>query len=177
MKKVCVINLIGLSFVIVVVAITMKLLNGEGDCCMPSPPTTQAAVSRSMESNYVQTVSRSGGSTASLMVVVLVFGVLDFGVFLWAKSSIDGICNNRKLSHQVKLEKIKNEEVLLDIPLYLGLGGTVLGFLMIAKGIPVSRELAYVSTVLGIIATAIMRVWLLRLRRSKLLEDLIKDQK
>lgn len=119
-------------------------------------------------------IPKSNESWLGLSIATIIFGILDLSFIIYAKKKLNSICTNQNLSTRVKLKFIENEEVLFDLPLYLGLGGTVIGFLMIANGFSCSRDVAYVSTVLGIISSALMRVCLLRPCRTTLL---IKEEK
>ena len=112
----------------------------------------------------------------SSLVCILSFLLLDIVFYVWASKSIKRIADDCELTSEMKLKRIDNEDVLFDLPLYAGLFGTVLGFLMIIWGIDISRDVAYVSTVLGIIFSASMRVIILRPQRSKLLDASAKDK-
>ena len=117
--------------------------------------------------------SRNNAGAMGLFIsVVLVLACAggDVGFAFWARKEIKQICGAR-LTPQMKLDQIKNADILFDLPLYLGLSGTVIGFLLIAWGFPDgSRTVAYLSTVFGIIVSALMRLLMLRLTRKRLLE-------
>ena len=118
-------------------------------------------------------------SSIEILAVVLgwvgVFGLIDYCIIVWAKRRIDSVYENTKVDNQVKLKQLENEDVLFDLPLYVGLLGTVLGFLLVAWGWSfASRIAAYISTIIGIVVSAMMRVFMLRSIRAKLLET--KDE-
>lgn len=106
---------------------------------------------------------------------IVVFGLIDYVIYAKAKRRIDSVYENTQVSNQVKLKQIENEDVVFDLPLYVGLLGTVLGFLLVACGWSfASRIAAYISTIIGIVVSALMRVLMLRPTRAKLLET--KDE-
>ncbi len=137
----------------------------------PPPTTSQNVVDYQPHVTQAPTSSFLG-----IALCVLVFGVIDLAIFWWARRVVNQVCNDNKLSAQIKLKRIESEGVLFDLPLYLGLLGTVFGFLGISMGWSfVSRDVAYVSTVVGILASALMRVCFLRPKRNRLLEDCAKN--
>ena len=174
-------TIIGLLFVVVCV---VGGLFGTGsfkgcrtDDSKRSSPVSEISVSGAPKTSSRTPEKPDSRRTVQFVVAICIFAVLDFSVFWGAKHfSIDPICKDSSLSNQVKLRKIENEDVWFDVPLYLGLLGTVLGFLFIAWEVPVGRDVAYVSTVEGIIASALMRLFWLRPCRRRLLDESVKEQ-
>ena len=72
---------------------------------------------------------------------------------------------------EVKLAKYKNADIFLDLPLYIGLFGTVSSFLVMTFSPQSSRLIAYSSTLIGIIFSVCMRIGLLFPARQKLLSS------
>ena len=101
-------------------------------------------------------------------LIFAVFCAFDLGIWLWARHSIKSIYEREDKSPAEKLQAIANEDILFDLPLYVGLLGTVVGFFLIAQGSSSSRDVAYVSTIIGIIASAGMRLFILRPTRHRL---------
>ena len=60
----------------------------------------------------------------------------------------------------VRLKKLENADLFLDLPLYFGLLGTVASFIVMSFNPNISRLIAYSSTLVGIIFSVILRITL-----------------
>ena len=60
----------------------------------------------------------------------------------------------------VRLKKLDNADLFLDLPLYFGLLGTVASFIVMSFNPNISRLIAYSSTLVGIIFSVILRITL-----------------
>ena len=58
----------------------------------------------------------------------------------------------------VRLKKLENADLFLDLPLYFGLLGTVASFIVMSFNPNISRLIAYSSTLVGIIFSVILRL-------------------
>ena len=58
----------------------------------------------------------------------------------------------------VRLKKLENADIFLDLPLYFGLLGTVSSFIVMSFNPNISRLIAYSSTLVGIIFSVILRL-------------------
>ena len=58
----------------------------------------------------------------------------------------------------MKMKKLENADLFLDLPLYFGLFGTVSSFIIMSFNPQVSRLLAYSSTLVGIIFSVVLRL-------------------
>lgn len=114
--------------------------------------------------------AHSHGLLDSWLVWLFVFVGTDAAIGMRAKKRIKSICRNPSLSTEAKLAEIENQDILFDLPLYVGLFGTVLGFILISRGWSSSRDAAYISTVVGIVASAALRLSVLRPAKSGLCE-------
>ena len=72
-------------------------------------------------------------------------------------------------SAEMKLRQLENAEVFFDIPLYVGLFGTVSAFLVMTFSPQSSRLIAYSSTLIGIIFSLVLRLTLQYPFRKKLI--------
>lgn len=87
----------------------------------------------------------------------------------------------KKISSNEKLTLLKNLDIYFDLPLYIGLGVTILGFIIITLGgLVEARAIAYTATLLGIISAVLMRLKLLKPAQDTLVEtkeyrEAIKD--
>ena len=67
-------------------------------------------------------------------------------------------CND---SIDVKLARLHNADIFLDLPLYVGLLGTVASFIIMTFNPQTSRLIAYSSTLIGIIISVFLRTTML----------------
>ncbi|MFA7231813.1 MAG: hypothetical protein WC071_11135 [Victivallaceae bacterium] len=118
-----------------------------------------------------------GGSSASsrnevagkmsLFIFIVVIIVQLFVLFLnitmlrLVKKSLDPV--------EIKLKKLENADIFLDLPLYVGLFGTISSFVVITYAPQASRLIAYSSTLNGILFGVFLRTVLLFPLKQKLL--------
>ena len=94
------------------------------------------------------------------MLIFSVITVMQFLAFGVAFVVIGGIKKGAD-SVKLKLKKLENADIFFDVPLYVGLFGTVSAFLVMTFSPQSSRLIAYSSTLIGIIFSLILRVVLL----------------
>lgn len=70
---------------------------------------------------------------------------------------------------KLRLQKLENADIFFDVPLYVGLFGTVSAFLVMTFSPQNSRLIAYSSTLIGIIFSLVLRLILLYPLRRELL--------
>lgn len=71
----------------------------------------------------------------------------------------------------LKLKKLENADIFLDLPLYVGLFGTVAAFVVMSFNPITSRLIAYSSTLIGVVISVLLRTLILFPYRQKLLSD------
>ena len=108
---------------------------------------------------------RFGRNSMLIFSVITVMQFLAFGVAFVVIGGIKKGADSVKL----KLKKLENADIFFDVPLYVGLFGTVSAFLVMTFSPQSSRLIAYSSTLIGIIFSLILRVVLLFPYRQKLL--------
>jgi hypothetical protein len=84
------------------------------------------------------------------------------------------VCN-LDVSEEEKLEQLEHLEIYFDLPLYLGLLGTVISFILIAIYPDTGLMYAYASTALGIIVSVILRLGYLTPYQQSLTRILYAD--
>ncbi|MPM57936.1 hypothetical protein SDC9_104765 [bioreactor metagenome] len=72
-------------------------------------------------------------------------------------------------SVKLRLKQLENADIFFDVPLYLGLFGTISGFLIMVFSTQSSLVIAYSSTLVGIILSLLLRLGVLYPLRRKLL--------
>lgn len=103
----------------------------------------------------------------SMYIFAIVIAIQMFAFFL----AIAVLGRIRKSGHaaKVKFKQLEAADIFFDVPLYIGLFGTVSSFLVMAYSPQSARLIAYSSTLIGIIFSLVLRVTLLYPLRSKLL--------
>lgn len=74
-------------------------------------------------------------------------------------------------SVSVKLKQLENAGIFFDVPLYVGLFGTVSAFLVMTFSPQSSRLIAYSSTLIGIVFSLLLKLTMEYPFRKKLLRD------
>ena len=77
----------------------------------------------------------------------------------------------------LRMKLLENADIFLDIPLYIGLFGTVSSFLVLSFSPTGSRLIAYSSTLIGIIFSLALRLSLTYPLRKKLLSEQLGEEK
>ena len=93
----------------------------------------------------------------------LSFSVLVFILLLQVFAFLTALIVFRRLAKSqdpaaIRLKKLENADLFLDLPLYFGLFGTVSSFVIMSFNPQVSRLIAYSSTLVGIIFSVILRL-------------------
>ena len=72
---------------------------------------------------------------------------------------------------KIKLSKLANADIFLDLPLYIGLFGSVSSFMVMSFSSSSGQLIAYSSTLIGIIFCTCLRVFLMYPLKSKLISE------
>ncbi len=100
----------------------------------------------------------SGFSIISLILLLCFFAVQTY-FFFKARTELEKIIAMKE-SDEVKLKLLDSAEIYLDLPVYAGLTGTIIAFILMNIDPSGSRMVAYSSTMTGIIISAFLRVLL-----------------
>ena len=96
----------------------------------------------------------SGMSILSLVIIIF----MQFTVYAKALSELKKIKELIGTS-SLKLKQLKHADIFFDLPIYLGLLGTVSSFIIMLFDPSASRIVAYTSTIIGIIFSASLRIF------------------
>ena len=124
----------------------------------------------------VETISPDIGGKISLLIFSIVLLMQIFALFVIAVVV-------RKISHMQgatlaqKEAAFKDADIFLDLPLYIGLFGSVSSFVLIAFSPQSSRLVAYSSTLIGIIFSVCSKIGLLYPIKQRLLLQEIEENK
>ena len=102
------------------------------------------------------------------MMVFSVITVLQFVAFGAGTGVVSRIRTSSE-NPELKLRKLDNSDVIFDVPLYVGLFGTVSAFLVMTFSPQSSRLIAYSSTLIGIIFSLLLRLTMQFPLKNKLL--------
>ncbi len=98
----------------------------------------------------------------AMVMVMQLFAMLLAGHVISTIKSSDS-------SSDLKLKRLENADIFLDLPLYIGLFGTVVSFIIITFSPQMGRLIAYSSTIIGIIISVILRTTMLFPYRQQLI--------
>ncbi|MBE6402955.1 MAG: hypothetical protein E7039_04465 [Lentisphaerae bacterium] len=98
-------------------------------------------------------------------IIVIQFLALFIAVAVLKKISRSGE------TAKVKLSKLANADIFLDLPLYIGLFGSVSSFMVMSFSSSSGQLIAYSSTLIGIIFCTCLRVFLMYPLKSRLISE------
>ena len=114
-------------------------------------------------------------TTAKLSFYILIFVMLlQLFAFITALWVFLNLAKSRE-PYEIRMKKMENADLFLDLPLYFGLFGTVSSFIVMSFNPQISRLIAYSSTLVGIIFSVVLRVTLQYPIKQKLLGERIKS--
>ena len=93
---------------------------------------------------------------------------LQLAAFITAYCVLRSIKLNNE-TPELKIKELENVDIFFDVPLYIGLFGTVSSFLVMSFSPLSGKLIAYSSTLVGIIFGVVLRVVLLYPLKAKLL--------
>ena len=103
-------------------------------------------------------VENMNRTAANLSFYILAFIlILQAVAFIFAAKVFAGLKHSTE-AVAVRLQKLENADLFLDLPLYFGLLGTVASFIVMSFNPNISRLIAYSSTLVGIIFSVILRL-------------------
>jgi len=79
-------------------------------------------------------------------------------VWFYVRGKIRRVEDDEGSAAILRLKRLENLDVFLDLPLFTGLALTVIAFILIALDAGMSRHFAYTSTVVGILSSVSLRI-------------------
>ena len=101
--------------------------------------------------------SRNRLAATVSMYIFSVITALQFVAFGVGAAVVSGIRKSGEAA-KTQLSRLENAEIFFDVPLYVGLFGTISAFLVMAFSPQSSRLIAYSSTLIGIVFSLILRL-------------------
>ena len=161
-------KILGLAAIYVVIAVLITLIftyfyrtsdffRSLFDGTVTTP--TQAAAGNDVReaAKTVESINKTA-SHLSLFIMIFIL-ILQAFAFVTAAGVFSGLKRSTE-SIPVRLKKLENADLFLDLPLYFGLLGTVASFIVMSFNPNISRLIAYSSTLVGIIFSVILRLTL-----------------
>ena len=111
--------------------------------------------------------ARAGWIALGLFTAIIVVQIF----CLFAALTVFSKIRRSEESVEVKLARIANADVFLDLPLYVGLFGSVSSFMVITISSSGGQLIAYSSTLIGIIFCTCMRLCLMYPLKSALIAE------
>ena len=128
------------------------------------------------ENSSASLAMRSRTAAKVSMMIFAVITVLQFIAFSVGAVVVNGI-KKEQCKPQQRQQMLDNAEIFFDVPLYVGLFGTVSAFLVMTFSPQSSRLSAYSSTLIGIIFSLVLRLTMQYPLRRKLINEAAEDNK
>ena len=90
--------------------------------------------------------------------VVLLSLAIHAVVWFFVRGKIRLVEDDEGEAAALRLKRLENLDIFLDLPLYTGLALTVIALILIALNAGMSRHFAYTSTVVGILSAVSLRI-------------------
>ena len=103
-------------------------------------------------------VEKMNKTAAMLSFYILVSILILQAIAFVTAARVFASLRRSKEAAAVRLKKLENADLFLDLPLYFGLLGTVASFIVMSFNPNISRLIAYSSTLVGIIFSVILRL-------------------
>ena len=137
----------------------------EGGALQAAPPAEGSAAA-AQAGNLAETTARL---SFYILIFVMLLQLFAFITALWVFLNI---AKSRE-PYDIRVKKMENADLFLDLPLYFGLFGTVSSFIVMSFNPQISRLIAYSSTLVGIIFSVVLRVALQYPIKQRLLGERI----
>ena len=153
--------IIALSIVIILILSFLYRKNDffrslfEGNVTAPTQIASENDIREAAKN--VESINRTA---AHLSFFILVFILILQAVAFMTAAKVFAALKRSTEAVSIRLKKLENADLFLDLPLYFGLLGTVASFIVMSFNPNISRLIAYSSTLVGIIFSVILRITL-----------------
>ena len=127
----------------------------EGNVTAPTQMASENDIREAAKN--VEQINRTAAHLSFVILTVIL--ILQAVAFMLAAKVFAGLKRSTE-AVSVRLKKLENADIFLDLPLYFGLLGTVSSFIVMSFNPNISRLIAYSSTLVGIIFSVILRLTL-----------------
>ncbi|MCQ2352280.1 MAG: hypothetical protein MJ033_02245 [Victivallaceae bacterium] len=160
-KPLVIIAVIGIA-----VVVAMNFLFGHAEWLRDlfSGSSTVGEVSAGNGQSFAARNELAARISMTIFVAITALQVLAFGIGYAVVNAI----RQSDEAPTLKLVRLEGSEIFFDVPLYVGLFGTISAFLVMSYSPQSSRLIAYSSTLIGIIFSLVLRISLHYPLRQKL---------
>jgi hypothetical protein len=150
----------------VVLSLLLYLLSLAMRPAMESPSLTAGA------GETASTATAAMGADSALLsgTVVLFSLVVHVVVWFFVRGKIRRVEDDESAAAALRLKRLENLDIFLDLPLFMGLALTVIALILIALNAGMSRLFAYTSTVVGILSAVSLRIRYLYPLKERLIQ-------
>lgn len=151
--------IIALSIVIILILSFLYRKNDffrslfEGNVTAPTQIASENDIREAAKN--VESINRTAAHLSFFILVFIL--ILQAVAFMTAAKVFAGLKRSTE-AVSIRLKKLENADLFLDLPLYFGLLGTVSSFIVMSFNPNISRLIAYSSTLVGIIFSVILRL-------------------
>ena len=138
----------------VVVAVLAYLLT-----LVVRPTVEPSAIAAAAGDSGSSAVGERTDSAVLSGTVVLISLAIHVIVWFFVRGKIRQVEDDERGTPLLRLKRLENLDVFLDLPLFTGLALTVFAFILITLDAGMSRHFAYTSTVVGILSAVSLRIW------------------
>jgi hypothetical protein len=127
----------------------------------PAPPPLTAAPNIGVGGEAgaaAPTVGQRADSAFLSGTVVLLSLAIHAIVWFYVRGKIRQVEDDESAEAALRLRRLDNLDIFLDLPLFTGLALTVVAFILITLDAGMSRHFAYTSTVVGILSSVSLRI-------------------
>lgn len=132
-------------------------------------PTIEPASQTATEAGASTGLSK-GDSAALSGTVVLLSLATHAVIWFFVRSKIRSVEDDEESDAALRLKRLENLDIFLDLPLFTGLALTVFAFILITLDAGMSRHFAYTSTVVGILSAVSLRIRYLYPLKERLIQ-------
>jgi len=123
----------------------------------PVPPPATAAANAAGDAGAPVVGERADSAFLSGTVVLLSLAIHAV-VWFYVRGKIRQVEDDEGAEAPLRLKRLDNLDIFLDLPLFTGLALTVVAFILITLDAGMSRHFAYTSTVVGILSSVSLRI-------------------
>ena len=125
----------------------------EGNVTAPTQMASENDIREAAKN--VESINKTAAHLSFFILVFIL--ILQAVAFMTAAKVFAGLKRSTE-AVSVRMKKLENADLFLDLPLYFGLLGTVASFIVMSFNPNISRLIAYSSTLVGIIFSVILRL-------------------
>lgn len=125
----------------------------EGNVTAPTQMASEKDIREAAKN--VEQINRTAAHLSFFILMFIL--VLQATAFMMAAKVFSALKRSTE-AVAIRLKKLENADLFLDLPLYFGLLGTVASFIVMSFNPNISRLIAYSSTLVGIIFSVILRL-------------------